>query len=58
MVINSSVIKTGAEGDDWTPDNIGIRAAYVSNFLINGFSLQRLAGNEEQKWLSQCCSSD
>ena len=49
MVINSSVIKTGAEGDDWTPDNIGIRAAYVSNFLINGFSLQRLAGNEEQK---------
>lgn len=51
MVINSSVIKTRAEGDDWAPDIIGIRAAYVSNFLINGFSLQRLAGNEEQKWL-------
>ena len=40
MIINSSVIKTGAEGDDWAPDIIGIRAAYVSNFLINGFSLQ------------------
>ena len=51
MVINSSVIKTRAEGDDWAPDIIGIRAAYVSNFLINGFSLQRLAGNDEQKWL-------
>ena len=58
MIINSSVIKTGAEGDDWAPDIIGIRAAYVSNFLINGFSLQCLAGNEGQKWLSQCCSSD